>query len=465
MPFASNLLLLSLLALAPDSSAGPLRDRSGPTLTLSQALEVAGDRQPQLRAARAHERAAQARIVVNRSGFLPHIDGSMQYQRSTKNFLLMPSFASSAFSTLLHPQGTGQQAGSNGLSLSNDTVNFLQAGANLTWMLYDFGQTLGQYRQAKSEANRALRETRRLAQQLYTRVRVAFFRTVAADAVVEVAERTVANQCRHHDDVETFVNAGTRPKIDLHSARLNVQSAKLTRLQAAHETRLARIELNRAMGRESWETISSVAPEPDSDATGDTQTAESESSLSELLREAEDGRDELAALDADLAGAHAAQAIAQSGYFPRLTGLLNFASTRVENLPWTYNWYAGVGLTWNLFAGAQTYGQQAEAKSNVRALTARRLDLLQSVHAEVTQRFLEVAEGQERLALTARAAEIAAERLALAEDRYRADLSSMLELEDAQVAQANAEVDRVKAGCQLAIARVQLRDAAGKTTL
>src|SRR5207244_2965863 len=83
----------------------------------AEALHAAQARQPQIEAARAQVRAGQARVGQARAGFLPRLDGSFQYQRSTANFVVSPAFA-----------GSGLNIAINNRLSPIDTVNYYLFG-------------------------------------------------------------------------------------------------------------------------------------------------------------------------------------------------------------------------------------------------------------------------------------------------------------------------------------------------
>src|SRR5262249_57569987 len=66
--------------------------------------------------------------------------------------------------------------------------------------------------------------------------------------VVWVGDETLKNQITHQQQVEGFVRVGTRPEIDLALARLNVANARVQFITAQNNDRIAKAQLNQAMG-------------------------------------------------------------------------------------------------------------------------------------------------------------------------------------------------------------------------
>jgi hypothetical protein len=79
-------------------------------------------------------------------------------------------------------------------------------------------------------------------------VRTFYFTARATRDLVEVAQETLKNQISHQQQVEGFVRVGTRPEIDLALARLNVANARVLLITAQNNDRIAKAQLNQAMG-------------------------------------------------------------------------------------------------------------------------------------------------------------------------------------------------------------------------
>ena len=420
-------------------------------LTLDEAVRTAQAHQPQIHAAQAQVHAGQARLGEAKGGLLPRLDAAAQYQRSTANFALSPTFANSAFASTLKIN--------NALSPS-DTVNFFTYALTATETIYDFGRTFGNIDVAREGeyASRADLET--TSQSVLLGVRTAYFNVLAAKELVWVGEETVKNQAKHVQQVQQFVSAGTRPKIDLRSAELSLANAELALLRARNGLDLSKVGLNQAMGVEG-------PIDYDVDSPPDQSLPEEAAQPDDLMRETLRLRPEYARLESQLRAQEASKRVARSGYFPSLIAQGNFNGAKVTDskngdFDWGLNWYVGVGLSWNLFNGLITQNQVQEADAGVDTLTAQKDLLRQSIRADVEAQLLAVAQAKESIKVSDRAVATGEERLKLAEGRYQAGAGDILELDDAQVAYSNAKAQRVAAEYDLATARARLAHALGK---
>ena len=207
---------------------------AGPTLSLEDAVRTAQAHHPQLQQARAATDVADARADESMAPMLPQVSGNASYQRSTSNFAPKPGAL---------PSGTNAAT-----SNSFNTNNYYNFGVNATQLVYDFGQTANRWRASQASAD-AQRQNELVAQlQVVLNARAAFFAARAQKELVRVAEQTVANQQRHLQQIQGFVEVKTRPEIDLAQARLDMANAELLLVNAQNGYATSRAQLNQAMG-------------------------------------------------------------------------------------------------------------------------------------------------------------------------------------------------------------------------
>jgi outer membrane protein len=420
-------------------------------LSLDEALATAATRQPQLRAARAQARAAKERIRQAQTGYLPRVEVNGQYQRATANFVLSPSFANSHFARSLEVR--------NQLA-PQDTVNYFLFGATASETVFDFGRTGSVVRQAEAFSEAQSAEAEASAEGVALSVRTAFFSALAARELVRLGEETVANQKKHVAQVRQFVEVGTRPKIDLSSAELVLANAELALVRARNGERNGRLQLATAMGVDGA-AIANVVLAPAAIAPLPEENAPAARVLEEFVKARPEYRRALALVRRE----EAEKSGVRSAYLPGVVANGSFSGTKVGAFDAGFNWFVGLGLTWNLsgvvLANRQTNEIEARLESAAAGLDSTRLALL----TDIDQQLLAVREAKERLGVADRTVATATERLQLAEVRYRAGTSNILELDDAQVAAANSKAQRVQAEVDLAIARARLGRALGRTNL
>jgi outer membrane protein len=425
--------MIALLALLLAQGA-PAR-----TLTLQEAQRLALERQPQLRAARSSTQAAEGRVEQSRSGLLPQLSATAGYERTTNNFLLRPG-------------GIAR----SGAVASWSAYNFFDTGATLSQLLWDFGQTSNRWRSTQASARAATDQERTTGQQIVLQVRSAFFNTVAFKELLAVARETLANQRNHLAQIEGFVQAGTRPPIDLSQAQADFANADVQVVNADNAYQRSKVLLNLAMGVEGpidYDVASeSLPPQQGEDGA-----------LEPLLQSALAARPEIASATEQVKAQQLLIQSARGSYGPSIAAVGSFNQSSLTGMNYIgWNAAVGVTLTWNLFQGGLTNGMIHEAEGNL-GFAAAQLDLLrQQVRVDVDQALLAIRAAKAALSSARKALVAARQRLSLAEGRYQNGSGSVIELGDAQIAASNAAAQVVQTDFQLATARAQLLFALGR---
>jgi outer membrane protein len=408
-------------------------------ITLDEALQTARERQPQLRQARANSVAADARAGQAFSALLPQVSATANYLRTTANAITSPG----SFNVL-------QRGGSEFA-----TFNSFSDNISASQLIFDFGAQPNRWRAAKALAEAQVASERATALTVDFNVRFAFFDARANQALVQVARDNLANLQKHLEQIQGFVEAGTRAEIDLIQARADTANARVQLITAENTYQTSKITLNAAMGvlgPTDYEIADAqFAPVPGEGAP-----------LDALLDEAYKARPEVKALEDQVRADQLTVRSIEALYGPSLSATLGFrqGGARVDRLGW--NAAAGLSLSWNIFQGGLTRAQQTEAEANTMATVAQ-LDLMrQQIRSDVEAARLALRAAKETQSAAQEALVNARERLRLAEERYQVGVGSAIELGDAQVALTQAAAQAVQADDRLATARAQLLRAVGR---
>ena len=423
---------LALLFAATTQAAAPR------VLTLDEALASARAHQPQVRQAAAATAAALARADESLAPLLPQISGNAGYQRGTINYTNTANGQSTA-------------GGPESWSTSGNYT----FGLSASQLLYDFGQARGRWRASKATAEAQRDSERTTLDQVLFAVRSAFFQARAAKELVRVADETLANQNKHLEQVQGFVDVGTQPEIALAQSKTNVANAQVQLINAENGYETAKAVLNQAMGVEE-STEYDVADESPAPLDGEDGTLDS------LVDEAVKARPELAALAGQILAQELTLRSIKGSYGPTLgasTGLSDVG----PNIPGlTWNWSAALTLTIPIFKGGLTDAQVRESEAGLASLRAQYDLEHQQVRLDVDQARLAVRAAKAAVEASAQALVNAGDLLRLAEGRYEAGVGSIIELGDAQVAATSAGQQKVQSDYSLAEARAGLLRALGR---
>ncbi|HKC60129.1 MAG TPA: TolC family protein, partial [Myxococcales bacterium] len=189
---------------------------------------------------------------------------------------------------------------------------------------------------------------------------------------------------------------------------------------------------------------------------------EEDQDLGALLQQALDTRPDVSSAVQQVRAQQLTLRSVQGAYGPTLSANAGFTQggNALDDLGW--NLSAGLTLSWQLYQGGFTVAQTHEAEANLAGAVAQLDAVRQQVRLEVDQARLAVraakaASRAAKVALTS-----ARDRLQQAEARYQNGAGSVIELGDAQIAEAQAGAQVVQSDLGLATARAQLLKALGR---
>jgi outer membrane protein len=436
---------LAFLSLAGAMSATDpidLAPTSQKVLALAQAEEIALRHQPTLEQAMGQVEAAEGRLEQARAGYLPQLNGSAEYQRTTANFAPRPGFVQQGVNV---PPSGGWSA---------QTYNFYTFSATATQLIFDFGLTSNRWRSAAASRDAASWNRRVIENQTLLAVRRAFFQGRAQRDLVAVADEGVRNQEKHLEQSLALVKAGIRPDIDTATVRTALANARVQLVNAQNNYAVAQAQLAQSMGIE----LTGAFTLADDDLTA---VSGEDGAAGSLTARALETRPELANLASQVQAQGLTVDALRGAYGPSFGAIANAIETGSSFDRLVPNWYVGLTLTWGIFQGGYTHGQVREAKGNLMGLAGQAAAQRLQVEVDVEQGRLAVQAAKATITAAEEALVNAKDQLSLAEARYRQGLGSVIELDDAQVAYTTARAQSVQARYGLATARAQLLAALG----
>ena len=311
-------------------------------------------------------------------------------------------------------------------------------GASASQLITDFGRTHELSRSA------GLRTRAEQANVVVTRADVllavdqAYFRTLKAQAVLTVAQQTVEQRQTVTDRVNALAQAKLKSGLDVSFAEVNLGQAKLLLVQAQNEIRAAYADLTRALGYsderqfELTEEPLPAAPAPD---------------VLPLVTEAFRERPELVRERFLAQSAHAFAVAERDLNFPTVSAL-GVVGVVPEGDPSEFRrsyLAGGVNVNIPIFNGALFTARYAEANLRAKAEDQRLRDLEDVVAREVRVAWLDEVTAYQRLDLTTQILAQANLALDLANARYKLGLSSIVELQQAQLNETQAAIDQASA--------------------
>lgn len=324
----------------------------------------------------------------------------------------------------------------------NNPVVYQRAAAGLTLnqLVTDFGRTHNLV--ASAELRAKAQSDAQLATQADITLAVdqAFYRALAAQSVLAVAQATVEERATAVDQLQALTNAKLRSTLDLSFANVALSQAKLLQLDARNNFDEAMTALNALLGNEQPAAFKLV------DETGEAP-APAPADPEPLVQQAFQSRPDLSALT-DRYGAARKFASAEHDLVrPTVTALGSAGTTPFRSDQISGSWYGAVGVNVSIpvFNGFLFSSRAKEADLRADAAKKQVDDLRQSIARDVRTTVLTAQSNFERISVTQQLLDQANTSFDFAETRYKAGLSTIVELSQAQLAQTQAQIDYANA--------------------
>lgn len=326
------------------------------------------------------------------------------------------------------------------------------AGLSASVELFDGFRRAAENRAANAEVTTADASLVNQQFQAILHTKQAFFDALAANELVRVADTRIQRAQEQLKIARDKLAAGSAIRSDTLRSMVELQNARLQRLNAETQRATSEANLARLIGIEG-----SARPEADSSlltpVTIDT---------AQLRLEALQQSPAVAQAEADARAAAAQLAVSRAQYFPSVTASYSnsYAGPQLDNLNNT--WTLRVGLSWPLFNGFTRESGMARSAANRDAAVARADDARRQVNAQVTQYLaaLEAAQTRFRIAEASHAA--AEEDLRIQRERYRLGAATIVDVLTSQESLDQAEVDIVQARLDYLVAKAQLEALIGR---
>jgi outer membrane protein len=413
-------LLLPLMAQAQ----GPIKKNE--QIDLQQAIQIALRYHPGVAAAASTVRVNESRIGQAKSNYYPQVNWQTSYSKSSSYASASTQFGSNIF----------DQYASN---------------LNLTQNIYDFGKTSSQVQIANLNTNASQQDLDNTRNLIVLGVKQTYYTLLQAMKNRDVAIETVQQFQQHLDQARGFFEVGVKPKFDVTKAEVDLSNAKLALIRAENTVRIARVNLNNAIG---------VPAAPEFTLENNLLYNKYEISFDEALQQAYENRPDLRSLMLKEASANQSVELAKTGDYPYVTGNASWGYGGNE-FPVDKGWNVGALLNIPVFSGFLVKNQVAEAKANLDVVKSNEELLKQQVRLEVEQAYSNMTEAAERIVtaqLTIRQAE---DNLELANGRYATGVGNPIEVTDALVAVSAAKISYISALTDYKTAQASLEKAMG----
>lgn len=271
-----------------------------------------------------------------------------------------------------------------------------------------------------------------------------------AGARLTAADKSVGDARENLRLAQVRADSGVGLKSDQLRARTHLSVMEQRQISARNNLVLARMQLAMMIG---------AADDSEFDLSPDLESVTVQPLNDQSLRDAHAIRVDLKQSRTELEKSSAAVRLANSGYFPSLGA---FASYQLNgrDAPFAADndaWAAGVTLNWQLFDGFRSGSERKRALALRSAAQEMLESKLKDVSYQIRESHLRREEAGKRLESAAHARQDAEETVRLIARRFENELSTMVELLDAQTVldQIRADLVETEADYALAGGRIQ----------
>jgi outer membrane protein TolC len=429
--------MIGLSSLAATAAA---QDRSN-YYTLDKAISQALENSYKLKAR--NERIEQATDIMKqaRADFLPKLGTAYSYNRLSEPPI---SRSSTLFGTNI-PLVVGTE----------DNYRW-------TWFLRQplftgFALT-SSYRLAELGIDQSQLESALEKLDLVLRVKEAYFNILGADKAVEVAETTVESLTQTVKVARSFFEVGMIPINDVLKAEVELASAEQSLVRGRNLAQTTRSNFNTVLVRPvnapvEVEDILVYKPE--------------EGQYDTLEKKAFDNRPEIKILDVNILQADQQIRLAKSKYYPEVSFTYQYisegdeAAVKGSRYVDANHWEALVVANWTFWEWGKTYFAGREKESLKRQLTETKADVEDGIRLQVKQAVLDLDSSAKNIPTTQKGIDAGEENLRVNAERYKAQVSTITDLLDAQTLLARARLDYYRALYDHNLAKARLDRAVG----
>jgi len=443
MAFAAGAMLVATAS--SQSSTAPL--------SLHDAAAIALEKNPLHKAALADTKAASAGVRDAQSLLMPHVMFSELATRGDDPVYVFGSklrqqrFTADNFAPPLNELNTP-------LPYGNFATRF-----GGTWNLFDSFVSWHGINRAKEVNIAATHQLERTDQEILFRVVQSYYGVLLAAKQLEVAEQTEKTAKSIMDRSQVRYEAGLVVESDLLSSKVRLASREQDLIRARNNLKLARAQLNIAMG------VTADAQYQPARSFADENLAAAP--LAELEQKALTTRPDLERIEAQQSAQELSVAIARASFGPRLNA---FAGWELDNPTFLAggggnNWLGGVELQIDLFQGGAKRAALSRERANAEKIAALKQAARDAVRLEVRQAYFDQDASRQQVEVARAAIAQAQESLRINEDRYDGGLLTITDLLGAEEAARRTQAEYWQAIYQFHISYANLELASGTLNL
>ena len=329
---------------------------------------------------------------------------------------------------------------------------FVLGQISASQMLYDFGVTQNQITIRKLDNQGYKITLTGTVNDVICQVKQAYYNLQYAIEAKKVAEDMVAKYAAFYDQAKAFYTVGTKPKVDVTIAEVNLSNAKLTLIQAENAVDIAMAKLNNTMGLpyfNKYKISENLRYEP------------CDVSLEAAIKIAQESRPEFQLAEVKVEEARQNVKLVKKSYFPQLSVEGQFqvgGRTPASNYGYNFGGY----LNFPTINGMLIKNEIKEAKALHSKEQANAINTKNNIYYEVQESYFSLKEKKNKIPVAFLGMKQAKENYELSYGRYKVGVGNPIELKEAQVQYQNAQLTYYQTMYEYNTARATLEKVIGK---
>ena len=403
---------------------------------------IAYARSPLLAAARADVEIATAPVGLAESAIFPAVTGDVSSTRTHRQ--------QGNTNTGTGTGGTGTGTGGTGASTFNPNITTNSLTVGLQQLIFDGGRVAAQIRGARATQSASIATYQRQLQTVAFNVATAYYNTLSAQRQTQVALTTVQLDQVQESLVTAQIRAGTAARADLATAQLPTAQARVAVIRAQANEQVQLATFANTLGLDADTAVQPKDDVPALSATAGTlpvNPAFPTPSYQQAVTRAFAFRPDLTAQQQNIVSLRENLRAAKLGTFPNLTGSANYGTTSTDPSGGTFRNSGQIGLALSIpiYDRGVTKAQTALAQGQLDNGLAQLQIAQQGVQLNVRTALVNLVSAYAALDQTNAELSKAQEVLRSTEAQYRAGVTTLPLLLNAQVGITQALTDEVTA--------------------
>lgn len=301
---------------------------------------------------------------------------------------------------------------------------------------------------AQSEEWKAAAERIALAAE----ARTACYDAMLAQAMVRVAEESVAAFRRHLQDARNRLDQGVASEFEVLRAETELKAREADAESARTAEKLAFVNLRRILFLDDTREVT---------VAGEIPWDPLDTPVETLVARALAARPELAALDRGIEAARQNVLVKRGAFYPKVAATAQYQQVDGGGKLMPDGFTLGMGAEWEFWPGGKRKHELREAESQTRQLELQRAGVARLVETDVRQAHARALEAVAKIKREKAASRLGEEGQELAELRFQEGAGIQAETLDAELALTTARTGLAKALRDYAVALTDLERALG----